>query len=246
MPNTLARRIKPCAARLFPGTPYRRSAGRGGPRHRSIMVLDLTGFGGWDNRAQLRARVVLRAAVRSAFRASGVRWSRLSVEDRGDGLIVLVPATVCKVALIDPWLAELTSALEVANAGVRQENRLRLRVVLHAGEVHRDRAGWAGSDLNLACRLVGNAHAYRLLRDLPETTVALTVSPVIYDGVVRHGYRRIDPREYRRIRVVAKEVDTAAWLRAGGGQRADSAGFAGGEPHQAPVHRGCVPERDEA
>ena len=61
-----------------------------GPEHRSILVVDIAGFGRWHDPAQIEARQALTHAVRTGFRAAGVRWSDLAVQDRGDGMMVLV------------------------------------------------------------------------------------------------------------------------------------------------------------
>lgn len=191
----------------------KRTLKRGVPQHRSILVIDVSGFGRLDNRMQLNLRAVLGASVRAAFRAAGVAWFRLAVEDRGDGMIVLVPARVSKLDLLDPVLPRLTAAVRAYNASAGTTARIRLRVSLHAGEVLRDAAGWVGADVNLACRLVNGEPVYQRLRADDGADVVLVVSDLIYQGVVRHGYREVDPGRFTPVRVLAKEVDVTAWLR---------------------------------
>ena len=164
------------------------------------MVIDIVGFGGLDDPAQLRARHVLRQAVRTAFRAARIRPV---VEDRGDGVVVIVPAFVSKVDLLDPVVPTLV-------AGVR--GHVRVRVAIHAGEVHRDAYGWVGADVNTAFRLVDSEPARDALRRAPHADLVLVVSETIYRGVVRHGYRGVDPATYSPVRVAVKEVDERAWL----------------------------------
>lgn len=191
----------------------KRTLKRGTPHHRSILVIDVSGFGRLGNRAQLDLRAALGAAVRAAFKAAGVAWFRLSVEDRGDGMIVLVPARVSKLDLLDPVLPSLAAAIRAHNASTGTAARIRLRVSLHAGEVLRDASGWVGTDVNFACRLVNGEPVYQLLRADADADVALIVSDLIYQGVVRHGYREVDPAGFTAVRVLAKEVDVTAWLR---------------------------------
>jgi class 3 adenylate cyclase len=183
-----------------------------GPLHRSIMVLDVAGFGRWDNSTQLVVRGVLNTAVREAFRGTGVRWSALAVEDRGDGAIILVPATVSKVDLLDPVIPSLVASIRRHNATVDPSLRIRLRISLHAGEVHQDATGWVGTDLNVACRLVSSAAVRRDLLQRPAADLLVVVSEVIYQGVVRHGYRRIVPDTYAPLHVLAKELSVRAWV----------------------------------
>jgi hypothetical protein len=183
------------------------------PEHRSIVVFDIAGSGRWDNLAQLRARAALDRMVRSAFRAAGVAWWRLVVEDRGDGMIVLVPATVSKVDVLDPMVPCLAAALHDYNSVVDPRLRIRLRVAVHAGEVLHAPSGWVGVDLNLACRLVSGEPLHQELSRSPRADLVLVVSDVIYQGVVRHSYRALDPARYTPVQVVLKEVDTRAWTQ---------------------------------
>jgi hypothetical protein len=182
-----------------------------GPEHRSMFVVDIAGFGRWHDLAQLRARQVLTGAVRSAFRAAGVRWADLVVLDRGDGMVVLVPAWVSKIDLLNPVVPDVARILQRHNRTVADAERIRVRVSVHAGEVQRDPHGWCGCDLNLACRLVDSEPARDHLRR-SSAQVVLVVSELIYQGVVRHGHREVDPAAYLPIDVLLKEVDARAWL----------------------------------
>jgi class 3 adenylate cyclase len=183
-----------------------------GPLYRSMMVLDVAGFGRLANLAQLEVRTALFAALRGAFRGTGVRWSALAVEDRGDGAIVLAPPTVSKVELLDPVIPNLVARIREHNAAADPGRRIRMRVSVHAGEVHRDATGWTGTDLNVACRLVANAVVSRHLLQRPAADVLVVVSDAVYDAVVRHGYRRIDPGAYEPVHVAVKELSARAWL----------------------------------
>lgn len=190
----------------------RRHGYRRGPEHRSMVVIDIAGSAQWHNEAQLSARAALKTAIRAAVRQTGIAWTSLAVEDRGDGMILLVAASVSKVDVIDPLIPHLAVAIREHNAATDPAFRIRLRVAVHAGEVHRDANGWVGSDLNTACRLVNSAPLYQELRRSPQTDLVLIVSDLIYQGVVRHHYRDIDPASYLPVHVLAKETNTHAWL----------------------------------
>jgi hypothetical protein len=177
------------------------------------MVLDIAGSARWHNQDQLRARATLAAAIQSAVRAAGVTMADLAIEDRGDGMILLIPPTVSKVDILDPIVPRLAERLHRHNATAESQRRIQLRVAIHAGEIHRDPHGWVGTDLITACRLVNAEPLYQLLDRNPRADLVLLVSDLIYQGVVRHGYRGIDPADYTQVNVVAKEVRTLAWLR---------------------------------
>lgn len=182
------------------------------PEHRSIMVIDITGSGRWPNQAQLRAREVLRAAVRTAMRKAGIGRPDFAVGDRGDGVMLLITPRVCKVDILDPLIPQLAEQISTHNAAAPDQPRIRLRVAVHAGEVHRDAHGWVGRDLNTAFRLIEGAPLRKRLQQAPESDLVLVVSDLIYQSVVQHHYRAIDPAAYAKIWVSVKEVDAVAWM----------------------------------
>ncbi len=186
------------------------------PEYWSIVVMDMAGSGRWDDCAQLRTRTALDEMVRAAFRAADIAWHTLVVEDRGDGMILLVPAAVSKIDIFSPVIPSLNAALREHNSTTAQTPRIRLRVAIHAGEVLRGPFGWVGTDLNLTCRLVNSQPLYRELMRHPHADLALAVSDVIHQTVIRHGHRGIDPSGYTPAHVVVKEVNARAWIHTPG------------------------------
>ncbi|MEU4526066.1 hypothetical protein AB0F52_46025 [Amycolatopsis sp. NPDC024027] len=189
-----------------------RAARQVDPQHRSIVVIDMADFGRRTDLAQLHARTSLDRVVNAAFRASEIAWHRLVNEDRGDGMIVFIPATVSKAVLLHPFLPQLITRLRDYNAQVGAGHRIRVRVAVHAGEVVHGPHGWIGTDLNFACRLVDSAPLYQALARQTQSDVAVAVSEVIHQAVVRHGHRGIDPASYKPVHVAVKEVATRAWI----------------------------------
>ena len=182
-----------------------------GPVHRSIVVVDIAGSSRWDNLAQLRARTALTRMMRAAFRAAGVAWWRLSSQDQGDGWLFIVPPGVSKADLLDPFVPRLVAELREYNTLVAPAWRIRLRLAVHAGELLRAGMRWVSEDVKLACRIVDGEPLYEHLA-YGDSDLAVVVSERIHDGVVRHGYRGIDPAGYAPVRIKVKEVDVMAWL----------------------------------
>lgn len=172
----------------------------------------MVGSGRWNDRAQLHARTALNEMVRIAFQETSIAWRKLAVEDGGDGMIVLVPATMSKVDLIGSVVPRLTAALREHNAMGDLVPRIRLRVAIHAGEVLRGPFSWVGADLIMTCRLVNGQPLYRQLKRHPHADLVLVVSDVIHRAVVRQGHRDIDPAGYTSVVIAVKEMRTRAWL----------------------------------
>lgn len=183
------------------------------PTHQSILIFDVEGFGDphRDNSAQLAVRAGVYRVVQEAVHAAGVPWPACTHEDRGDGTIVLVPPEVSKVLLLDPLLGCLSAALAEHNRTAALAQRFRLRMALHAGEVSRDAHGLSGADLVLACRMLDAAELKTALRRSPGN-LAVIVSDGIYDGIVRHRYRTIDPAGYHPVSVQVKKDRIHAWI----------------------------------
>jgi len=182
------------------------------PQHRSIVVVDIVGYGRRDDLAQVRARATLDRVVRTAFHASGMPWHRLVTKDRGDGMIVLIPPTMSKAALLHPLIPRLSVLLHNLNGRDRQDRELRVRIAVHAGEVVQGPYGWIGTDVNVACRLVDSALLRQELIRRPQAELVLIVSEAIHLAVIRHGHRGVDPAAYRPVSISIKEGSTPAWL----------------------------------
>ncbi len=122
------------------------------------------------------------------------------ITDRGDGVLVLLhpadkfPKPLLFSRLI-PLLASLLAAHNSAIPLAEQPRILRLRAVIHAGEVHYDGKGFYGEDLDVAFRLLD---APRFKAHLRGATVplALVASDYIYQSIIRHGYDGIDDTEF--------------------------------------------------
>ncbi len=92
----------------------------------------------------------------------------------------------------------LTALLAEHNAAVAEpEQRMRLRAVVHAGEVHDDEWGFYGDDIDVAFRLLEAPTVKRVLRDAPEAPLVLVVSEEIWAGIVWHGYVDGGPYQQR-------------------------------------------------
>ena len=121
--------------------------------------------------------------------------------DRGDGILALIhpvdqaPKTVLlnvAVPALARLLADHNSSQPVAR---RPERRLRLRAVLHAGEIHYDDNGCFGEALDVAFRLLDAAPVKKRLQ-LTTAPLVLVISEDIFRSIVRHGYGGIDQRSF--------------------------------------------------
>lgn len=183
------------------------------PIHQTLFTFDVEDFSARyrDDRARLAVRAAMFALVRAAFATSGVDWEVCLCQDCGDGALVVVPADVSKVLLLDPLLPALSDALAAHNRAAPQTERIRLRVAVHAGEITYDEHGVSGHDLVVVSRLLD---ATELRHALARTDVPLVVgvTELLYDTIVRHGYRGIEPATYHPVVVRVKKTRLRAWI----------------------------------
>lgn len=179
-----------------------------------ILVLDIRSFSTFGNRDMLATRELLYRIVAESFEAGGVRWNDCAREDRGDGILIVVPASVPKTTVMGPVLTELMG--RVADAPATSGGiSMQVRIAAHGGEIHRDVKGFAGSDVVLPFRLL----ASRVLRDALETSAArcvVMVSDPLYQSIVRHDYPEMSTRVFHPVEVQEKETNVRAWLHVPG------------------------------
>ncbi|MFC6094862.1 NB-ARC domain-containing protein [Saccharothrix lopnurensis] len=187
-------------------------AGSGQAVHRTIVVVDVEGFG--DRRRTLPHRVGTRAGlyrtVVEALRAAEVPWEVCYHEDRGDSVFVLVPPEYAKAPLVEVLPGALVEALRAHNGTSPSAQRVRLRVAVHAGEVVFDDHGVTSTAVTTAFRLLDAPPVRRALAGSPGL-VALVVSRWVFDEVVRHC-AVLDPATFRPVPVEVKEIRDTAWI----------------------------------
>src|SRR2546421_4435092 len=132
------------------------------PVHHTIVAMDVVGSGARDDMLQLRMRADLREIVSDAL--TGVPTGE--VGDLGDGVRLIVPAQVSPALLLDPFVPKLATALRNHRRAMSDQARLRLRVAVHMGLLHRDTTGWTGGPLVICARMLDA----KPVRDLLATT----------------------------------------------------------------------------
>jgi DNA-binding LytR/AlgR family response regulator len=181
--------------------------------HRTIFVVDVAGFGRRDltNSDRLAVRDGLYHAMMRAFHEAGIPWDNCDHEDRGDGALVLIPPEIPKSRFAEALPERLLAALTEHNQSHCEEEQIRLRLALHAGEVHYDNHGVVGTAVNHAFRLLDSAAAKDAL-NATGGDLAIISSEWFFEEVIQHS-RLAGPDCYQQVYVSVKETDTSAWIR---------------------------------
>lgn len=181
--------------------------------HQTMVLVDVVSFTHPD-RTLAHQRAVhnaLYTMLEEAFAGAGVDWAACHTEDRGDGAMILVPATVPPIVLANQLLDRLVAALREHNAVHTEEASIRLRVALHSGPVERDGTRATGPQLNLAFRLVEAPEAKKLFSE-STGVLAVVASETFYRDVI-YQEPSAAPDLYRQIHVELKSFTGDAWLR---------------------------------
>jgi tetratricopeptide (TPR) repeat protein len=180
--------------------------------HRTIMVVDVEGYGDLrrTNPNKIAIRRGLYRVLQAAFGAAAVPWNECDHSNQGDAVFVLAPPHIAKAPFAESLPPALAEALRQHNADHIEREQIRLRMVVHAGEVVYDEHGLAGNAV---------IHAFRLLDAPPLKTalaesagvLALIASSWFFDEVIRHS-TAVDPATFRPAQVAVKETRAVGWI----------------------------------
>jgi hypothetical protein len=163
-----------------------------GPVHRLIFAVDIEGSTERTNPAKGELRRILYELLDQALEAAGIGARHLEpYTDRGDSVLILIKPhdDIPKTLVLGQLVPILTALLAEHNvAVVRPELRVRLRAVVHAGEVHEDDKGFYGDDLDAAFRLLEAPRLKKALKEATASPLILVVSEEIFNGIVQQGY----------------------------------------------------------
>ncbi|MYT27912.1 MULTISPECIES: hypothetical protein [unclassified Streptomyces] len=185
------------------------------PVHKSLVLFDVEGFGRRSGAEQAMIRRMLYSVVHDTLRAAQVEPTEYRTEDRGDAVLVIVGGAVPKPQLLRAALTETPTQLLHANRLASAGTQVRLRVVLHAGEVAQDAQGTLGKEVVEAFRLLDTAELRGALRSSSQPSV-LAVSELIHRSVVEYGHPGIDPEHFHPFVADSKEGALTGWLYDGG------------------------------
>jgi class 3 adenylate cyclase len=175
------------------------------PHHRAIIALDIERSTSRTDSVKAELRCKLYELFDAALCSVGIhKRHRDRFIDRGDGFLALIhPVNQApKALLLNRAIPALNRLLTDYNASLprtsRSQRQLRVRVVVHAGEVHYDANGCFGEALDIAFRLLDAPFVKKALQ-AAAGPLTLVISGDIYKSVVRHGYAGIDQHAFHPV-----------------------------------------------
>ncbi len=203
-----------------PGQPVRPAVSEGsagpfgaGAAYCPMLAIDLTSFS--DRSRGETVQRFLRAAMYDllmcAFDRSRLTWVACHSEDRGDGVLVVVPPGVPATTLIDPLVDHVRAGIRLHNKICSDLAKIRLRMSVHAGQVHFDDNGVCGYAVIHLFRML-DAPAFKRAFAASGADFALVTSDAFYEDVISQGPGLIDPDMYAPINIRSKETRGRGWL----------------------------------
>ena len=177
----------------------------------TVVNADVVGFGA-SSRSD-RDRLLIRQSLFGIMSESLSNLSpECSVEDRGDGFLIVVPPTVPTGRVVAYLHRALPARLARHNRVHRESVHIQLRTAVDVGPITSDPFGLNGSVIVNTARLLSS-------RELKERISAtgsdfgIIASDFVYSTAVKSNAQVLDPKSYLSVKVRAKESNLAAWMK---------------------------------
>jgi class 3 adenylate cyclase len=177
----------------------------------TVLLTDVVGFGAPDRSDPDRVIVRLEG-LKMMQESLGPLWEACIWEDRGDGLLIVVPPQVPTGKIIECIHRELPDKLRLHNRTFSTHARIHLRIAVNVGPVTTDELGMSGEAIIRTARLV-EAPAVKEAMAATGYGLGIVVSEFVYETAVGQAGIFIDLDEYREIEVILKEFRSPAWMR---------------------------------
>jgi hypothetical protein len=195
-----------------------RAPGRGTPLRASgqvcaMMATDIADFSSplRDDEIRLHLRKALYEMLTDALTGSGIPWQACHHEDRGDGVLVIIPPGIPAGGLIDPFASRLRILIRRHNRMSCEQARMQLRAAVHVGPVYSDAHGVAGADIITLFRLLDARPLRKALEDT-SAELALAVSGYVHDNMVLRHPSLADPAQFTPLKDRVKRTTIRGWL----------------------------------
>jgi hypothetical protein len=181
----------------------------------TLFAADIAGFTDpvRDDDIRWYLHKELYAVLEEAFDGAGISWDRCFREDRGDGLLAVLPPGIACKNIIDPLPGRLAGLIRRHNHVFVDAAALQLRTAVHIGPVEHDGNGFIGSDINLLFRML-NARPLKQLLSISSAELALIVSDYVHDNVVCRYPSLISPGAFQPVKFQHRRIITRAWTYA--------------------------------
>ncbi|NED35622.1 hypothetical protein G3I64_24285 [Streptomyces sp. SID8499] len=214
----------------------------GSPRRRLCLAADVEQYSRLDTRIQAAVQTDLVRMLDEAASLSGLNRSAWSRQPQGDLEFAVLPEATPETSVLGSFVHHL--GIRLRDHNVRPSvPRIRLRLAMDTGVVAAAALGHAGPAPVAVARYVNALQLRTVLAAHPTADLAVIVSDRLYQDVVKSGGPDLDPAQYVRVHVRAKEFGGYGWIRVPG-HTPDEVRSSLTEVHERrPSREDCVPTR---
>ena len=174
----------------------------------TVIRTDVAGFS--SPRRCAADRELIRATLREITRqALGPLWPACWHEDRGDGHLIVAPASIPTADVLERLTMALPPRLRAHNRIHSEPAQITLRSAVEVGPVRKDQSGVSGDAIIDATRMV-DAPAFKHAMAGQGAHFGIIVSPFVYRA---HVASRGEADGYAKVRVQVKETRRSAWMQ---------------------------------
>jgi hypothetical protein len=178
-----------------------------------IVAYDVEHYSGRGTRREYATQQRLSDILEFAFEESGVPAGDAKIQEQGDGGLALLPTggTVDEPRLIVDLVNALIRGLAELNEDLVEDARVRLRVGMHEGVVHRAAHGYVGSAVIEAVRLRDSGPVRSALAGSGAPLV-LVAADGLYRDVLSQGYHGLPGSAFTQVDIQVKSYSGKAWI----------------------------------
>lgn len=207
--------------------------------HHAIVGVDLESYSKRTDREQVAAQNALEKMLERGLGEAYPQRIDYATVDTGDGAFLCLPDHYEKTRLITTFVPAVTQFLLKYNDDKSDDAKMRVRMVLHAGNVsihgNTGQPKFAGKALNHTARLLNAAFLRRALKNASARhPLVFAVSEPFYEDVVL-GHLSEYRNDFKRHQATVKGTSLIGWLHVEGAAAPESAAHA--RPHGVPAKR---------
>jgi hypothetical protein len=186
---------------------------------RLCVAYDVEGYSGRGTRREYATQQRLVDVLKFAFGEVGLATDDYQLQEQGDGGIAFLPTggTINEPRLIVGLIDALREVLTELNGDLVEQAKVRLRVGLGQGVVHRAAHGYVGPAVVDVCRL-RDAEPVRTMLAGSSAPLVVVASDGLYNDVLAHGYHGLPGSAFTPIDVQVKTFVGRAWIHLPGAQ----------------------------
>jgi class 3 adenylate cyclase len=177
----------------------------------TIVNTDVVGFS-QPVRNDDHRRLVRQANLNMTMAAIDGIFDSCSVEDRGDGLLMVIRPDIPTQQVVECLLSNLPAALRKHNSMYAQAVQIQLRIAIDVGPVVSDAAGISGQAIIRTARLLDAAE---LKGAIAETgaNLGIIATAFVYETAIKQSDGPVDPAHYIPVQANVKESSIPAWMQ---------------------------------